>query len=221
MKEKYKMIMLFIFIISLFSFYKVEAIVKDYSLLGRVIYLDAGHGGPDSGAISGNTLEKDINLQIVKKLELELISHGAIVLLTREGDYDLSTTSINRKRDDLYSRVKLINNSHCDLYISIHLNSTTSSTWRGLQIFYSSINSQNKILAEQIDKSISKMISNTRDIKLSNDYYMYKNITIPGILIEAGFISNPSDNYLLRQDEYQTKLVNSITNGIVNYFTYN
>lgn len=219
MKENYKIIMLFIFLISLFSFYKVEAVVKDYSLLGKIIYLDAGHGGPDSGAISGKILEKNINLEIVKKLELELMSRGAIILLTRDGDYDLSTTNINRKRDDLYSRVKLINNSNCDLYISIHLNSTTSSTWRGLQIFYSSINSQNKVLADKVDESISKNISNTRDVKLSNDYYMYKNITIPGILIEAGFLSNPNDSYLLRQDDYQTKLVTSITDGVVNYFT--
>lgn len=221
MKNNYKPIMLVIFFISLFSFYKVEALIKDYSLLGKVIYLDAGHGGVDSGATSTTALEKEINLEIVQKLELELLSRGAIVLLTRNGDYDLSTTNINRKRDDLYSRVKLINNSNCDLYLSIHLNSTTSSTWRGLQIFYSSINTKNKTLADTINKRLENDISNVREVKLSNEYYMYKNITIPGILIEAGFLSNPNDNYLLRQDDYQTKLALSITNGVVEYFTTN
>jgi N-acetylmuramoyl-L-alanine amidase len=213
--------MLLVFCLSLFSFYKVEALVKDYSLLGKVIYLDAGHGGVDSGATSSTALEKDINLEIVDKLESELMSRGALVLLTRDDDYDLSTTNINRKKDDLYSRVKLINNSNCDLYISIHLNSTTSSTWRGLQIFYSTINEQNKLLAETVNQTLSQDIPNVREVKKSNEYYMYKNITIPGILIEAGFLSNPNDNYLLRQDEYQYKLVTSITNGIVNYFTSN
>jgi N-acetylmuramoyl-L-alanine amidase len=179
----------------------VEAMVKDYSLLGKVIYLDAGHGGVDSGAVSNTALEKEINLEIVDKLESELMARGALVLLTREGDYDLSTTSVNRKRDDLYSRVKLINDSNCDLYISIHLNSTTSNVWRGLQIFYSSVNDENKVLAEMVNKTLSKEIDNVREVKKSNEYYMYRNITRPGILIEAGFLSNYNDNYLLRQDE--------------------
>ena len=209
--SKYNNIVLFIFLIILFSFYKVEAFVKDYSLLGKVIYLDAGHGGADSGAISNNIYEKNLNLEIVDKLESEL--------LTRDGDYDLSTTNINRKKDDLYSRVKLINNSNCDMYISIHLNSTTSTKWRGLQIFYSSINENNKLLAETINNSLIKDIKNVREIKKSNNYYMYKNITTPGILIEVGFLSNPNDKYLLKQEEYQYKLVSSITDGIVNYFT--
>ena len=217
--SKYNNIVLFIFLIILFSFYKVEAFVKDYSLLGKVIYLDAGHGGADSGAISNNIYEKNLNLEIVDKLESELLSRGAIVLLTRDGDYDLSTTNINRKKDDLYSRVKLINNSNCDMYISIHLNSTTSTKWRGLQIFYSSINENNKLLAETINNSLIKDIKNVREIKKSNNYYMYKNITTPGILIEVGFLSNPNDKYLLKQEEYQYKLVSSITDGIVNYFT--
>jgi len=219
--SKYNNIMLFIFFIALFSFYKVEAFVKDYSLLGKVIYLDAGHGGADSGAISNNIYEKDLNLEIVDKLESELLSRGALVLLTRDGDYDLSTTTINRKRDDLYSRVKLINSSNCDLYISIHLNATTSSNWRGLQIFYSSINKENKLIAETVSDTLSQNIANVREVKLSNNYYMYKNITIPGILVEVGFLSNPNDKYLLRQDEYQYKVVSSIADGIVKYFTNN
>ena len=217
--SKYNNIVLFIFLIILFSFYKVEAFVKDYSLLGKIIYLDAGHGGADSGAISNNIYEKNLNLEIVDKLESELLSRGAIVLLTRDGDYDLSTTNINRKKDDLYSRVKLINNSNCDLYISIHLNSTTSTKWRGLQIFYSNINENNKFLAETINNSLIKDIKNVREIKKSNNYYMYKNITTPGILIEVGFLSNPNDKYLLKQEEYQYKIVSSISDGIVNYFT--
>ncbi len=219
--KKYNLIVLSFFLISLFSFYRVEAIVKDYSLLGKTIYLDAGHGGVDSGAVSGNILEKDINLEIVKKLEAELLSRGALVLLTRDGDYDLSTTTNNRKRDDLYSRVRLINSSNCDLYISIHLNSTTSSTWKGLQVFYSTINSHNKDLASSITNSLSKNISNVRKFKKSNSYYMYKNITIPGVLIETGFLSNPNDKYLLRQEDYQAKLASNITEGIINYFQNN
>jgi N-acetylmuramoyl-L-alanine amidase len=56
------------------------------------------------------------------------------------------------------------------------------------------------------------------DIKKENNYYMYKQINKPGILIEAGFISNPNDNYLLRDNDYQNKLINVIVKGIENYF---
>ena len=201
-----------------FSISKVYASISDFPLLGKIIYLDAGHGGMDAGAIVNNLKEKEINLIIVKKIERELSSKGAIVLLTREGDYDLSNTNFNTKRNDLYNRAKLINNSNSDMYISIHLNSTTSSKWRGLQVFYSSVNKENKIIGEIFYNIFKSNLSNVRELKKDNSYYMYKNIKVPGILIEAGFISNPSDNYILRSDDYQNTLVNNIVNGVISYF---
>lgn len=216
--SKYKSLIIIMFFIFAFSISKVYANVNDLSLLGKIIYLDAGHGGVDAGAEANNIKEKDINLVLVKKLEKVLSGKGAIVYLTREGDYDLSKSTINRKRSDLANRAKLINESDADIYISIHLNSTIDSRWRGLQIFYNSVNSENKVLAETMDNVIRKNLSNVRDVKQENSYYMYKRINIPGILIEAGFISNSSDNYILRDSNYQDKLVNNIALGIVQYF---
>ena len=217
----YKTLILVMFFLSVFTFSRVNAIVKDYSLLGKTIYLDAGHGGVDSGSISNTFLEKDMNLLLTQELEKILVSKGAIVYLTRDGDYDLSNSTINRKRNDLYNRVKLINNSNCDLYISIHLNSSPSTRWNGIQIFYSSILKENKILGETITNTLKTNMKNIRDLKLENNYYMYSKIKIPGILIEAGFISNPNDNYKIRQDDYQDILINNIVKGIENYFQKN
>ena len=216
--NKYKCLIIIMFLISTFSISKVYANINDLPLLGKTIYLDAGHGGVDAGAQANQIKEKDINLILVKKLEKSLVSKGAIVYLTRDGDYDLSKTKTNRKRSDLSNRAKMINESSADIYISIHLNSTTESVWRGLQIFYNNINRENKTLAETMDKVIRNNLSNVHDVKEENSYYMYKKIKIPGILIEAGFISNPSDNYILRSEEYQDKLVNNITLGIIEYF---
>lgn len=215
---KYKTLVFVMFFIFTFSLSKVYADVGDFSLLGKVIYLDAGHGGVDAGAEANKIKEKDINLVLVNKLESLLIEKGAVVFLTREGDYDLSKTTVNRKRSDLSNRAKLINDSDADIYISIHLNSTTESKWRGLQIFYNSVNSENKILADTMYEVIKNNLSNVRDVKKENSYYMYKKINVPGILIEAGFISNPNDNYLLRDSDYQDKLVNNIALGIIKYF---
>ena len=216
--NKYKYLIIICFFVFSFSISKVYANILDLPLLGKTIYLDAGHGVKDAGAIVNNLKEKDINLIIVKKLEKELNSKGAVVYLTRNDDYDLASTTVERKRSDLYNRAKLINNSNSDIYISIHLNSTTSSKWRGLQVFYSSVNKENKVIGEVFYNTFKNNLSNVRELKKENSYYMYRNIKIPGVLIEAGFISNPSDNYILRSDDYQNTLVNNIVNGVISYF---
>lgn len=217
--RQYKTLILIMFFLCLFCFGKVNAHVKNYSLLGRCIYLDAGHGGADSGAISNTFLEKDMNLLLVNKLAIELISRGAMVFLTRDGDYDLSESTINRKRNDLYQRAKLINNSGCDMYISMHMNSSPSSKWNGIQVFYSNVVSDNKKIAEVVTKSLSDNMKNVREYKKENGYYMYSKIKVPGILVEAGFISNSNDNYKIRQEDYQNILVNNIVNGVEIYFS--
>ena len=210
--------MLVMFFLSVFAFGRVHAIIKGYSLLGKCIYLDAGHGGRDSGAISNTFYEKDMNLLLTKKLERELSSRGAIVYMTRDGDYDLSKSVVNKKRDDLYRRVLMINRSHCDMYVSMHLNASPSSRWNGIQIFYSNILKDNKVIAEVVTDTMKLNMKNIRDVKKENGYYMYSKIRVPGILVEAGFISNSNDNYKIRQDKYQNILVSNIAMGIENYF---
>lgn len=176
------------------------------------------HGGIDAGAISNTFKEKDMNLILSKKLEKNLISKGAVVYLTRDGDYELTNSTINRKRNDLYSRVKLINKSKADIYISIHLNSSPSPKWNGIQLFYSNILKENKIIAETLTNTLKQNMQNIRNIKQENNYYMYSKLKVPGILLEAGFISNSNDNYKIRQEEYQDILINNITLGIEKYF---
>ena len=210
--------MLVIFFLSVFCFSRVNANVRDYSLLGRCIYLDAGHGGVDSGAISSTFLEKDMNLILVNKLANELFDRGAMVFLTRDDDYDLASSTINRKRNDLYNRVKLINNSDCDMYVSIHMNASGSSKWSGIQVFYSDILKENKDIASVVTDNLSINLANVREYKKENGYYMYSKLKVPGILVEAGFVSNSHDNYVIRKEDYQDKLVNNIANGISDYF---
>ena len=215
---KYNLIILIIFFICVFAVSKVNASVNNLDLLGKVIYIDAGHGGKDSGAVSNKIIEKDLNLTIAKELYNALSQRGAIVLLTRDGDYDLSSSNYSRKRSDLYNRAKMINESKANMFISIHLNSDVNSSYRGIQLFYNSINKENKLIAEAIYSSLENNINNIRDNKEYNDYYMYKNIKVPGILIECGFISNPYDNYNLRQNSYRERLINLIVDGIINYY---
>ena len=104
------------------------------------------------------------------------------------------------------------------MYISLHLNASPSPKWKGLQVFYTNNNKENKLIAESLTNYLKENISNVRDIKKDNIYYMYKYIKYPGILIEAGFISNPNENYLLRQESYQDKLIKLIADSIEKYY---
>ena len=216
--NKYKLLIIICFFLVTLCLPRVTATVKNLNLLGKVIILDAGHGGKDEGASSGPIKESKLNLILTKKLEKELISRGATVYLTREEDNDLSARTSERKRSDLYNRAKYINTIKPNMYISIHLNATTSSSWKGLQVFYNKNNEENKVIAETITNNLKNNINNIREVKEENKYYMYKYIKYPGVLIEAGFISNPDENYLLRQEEYQNKLIILIADAIEKYY---
>lgn len=180
----------------------------------------ASHGGFDPGALYKDTFEKDINLSISKKIEEDLTKQGAIVYMTRYGDYDLSANNtINRKRSDLSRRSNLINRSDCDLYLSIHLNAETSSTWRGGQVFYDDINNDNKKIAEIFQELFKRELNSNRKYQKVSTLYLQKRVKVPGVLIEVGFLSNPNDRYLLKQDSYQQRVSNVITEGVIKYFT--
>ena len=141
---------------------------------------------------------------------------GAIVYLTRDGDYDLSNPKSSlRKRTVLYNRPKAINNSNADIYLSIHLNASKSTSWQGAQAFYDDINEENKKIAETFQKYFNKYLNSNRKAKEIKDLYMYKRIKIPGLLLEVGFISNPNERYILRQNWYQEKIAKVISNCLV------
>jgi len=216
---KYKMSVLFLFIVFLCTFTFVSASSYEPYLLEKVIYIDAGHGGIDPGAIYKDIKEADINLAISKFLKMELEKYGATVNLTRIGDYDLSENNVsNHKRNDLTARARLINESNCDMYISIHLNSDPSPTWNGAQVFYTDKNKENKDIAILMQNLFKDTLKTKREAKQLKNMYLFDKITRPGVLVEAGFISNPNDRYLLKQESYQQKIASIITQGVIEYF---
>lgn len=217
---KYKIYVLFLFILTLGSINYINANNNSLPLFGKVIYIDPGHGGLDPGAMYNGIKEKDINLEISKKLENKLTSMGAIVYLTRYDDYDLSANNtINRKRSDLSRRGNAINKSDCDIFLSIHLNAEDSSTWRGAQVFYDDTNEKNEQIAKIFQEQFKKDLKSTRNYKKVDELYLQRRIERPGVLLEVGFLSNSNDRYLLKQDSYQNRIVTSITNGLLKYFS--
>jgi N-acetylmuramoyl-L-alanine amidase len=193
-------------------------------LTGKVIYLDPGHGGPDGGAVGSSSLEKDISLSISLKIRDYLQEQGALVLLTREEDVDLANEDTSgysrRKAEDLKNRVKIINESDADLFLSIHLNAIPSSRWSGAQTFFYGKFIENENVARYIQDELRRNLENTeRKAKPIDGIYLLKNTEKPGALVEVGFLSNPQEENLLSTDEYQEKVAASIYNGILRYFS--
>lgn len=194
-------------------------------LAGKTIVLDPGHGGPDGGAVGkGDTLEKDIALDVTKRIRDYLQQAGAIVYLTRETDKDLAAEETKglsqRKVEDIKNRVALIDEKDPDLFVSIHLNALPSSEWSGAQTFYHPTLTSSRQLAENIQSEIKLNLENTnREALAINGVYVLKHANRPAALVEIGFLSNPEERELLKTSTYQDEMAASIYRGILNYVT--
>ncbi len=192
-------------------------------LSGKVIALDAGHGGVDGGAVSREgIIEKDLNLAIVLYLRDYLQQAGALVLLTREGDYDLASPETKgysrRKTEDLLQRADRVRKQQANMAISIHMNSIPSPRWSGAQTFYSPRNTESQRLAAVIQTEIREMLGNTQRIaKEADKIYLLTTLEIPTALVEVGFLSHPEEASLLADEEYQRKVAGAIYRGILRY----
>lgn len=214
-----KILILFLLLTCFVSVTIIKAQVTEMPLLGKVIYLDPGHGGLDPGAMYKDLKESDLTLKISNVLKEKLEKLGSTVYMTRYDDYDLAVNNAqNRKRSDLSRRANVINKSNPDLYLSIHLNANVSSTWKGAQVYYSDTNEKNIILAKIIQENLKKNLNTNRNIKKTDDMYMYKRINVPGVLVEVGFISNPNERYLLQKGNYQLKIVSNLVESVKSYF---
>lgn len=194
-------------------------------LSGKTIAIDAGHGGADGGAVSKQgSVEKDLNLAIALHLRDYLQQAGALVVMTREGDYDLASGDANayskRKTEDLKRRVALIKESNPAAFVSIHMNSIPSEKWSGAQTFYNSAaHPDNRLLAAFIQDEIKRNLANTTRIAaVKKDVYLMKALTdIPTALVEVGFLSNPGEAARLADAEYQRQVAASIYQGVLRY----
>lgn len=209
-----KLLIIFVLLTLILSFPYAKASLP---LFGKTITIDIGHGGKDPGTVVNNILEKDINLKIGKYLEKELIKKGANVILTRNGDYDLSSpNSYRRKKSDFDNRIKIINNSSASMYVSIHLNYLEQASYYGPQVFYNNITDNNKKIANNMQTILNKKLKTSRKVKvIPEDTYMYSRLNVPGVLVECGFLSNYNEKTKLMSKEYQQKIAKYISEGIV------
>lgn len=191
-----------------------------------VIVLDAGHGGLDSGAVGkGGTLEKDVNLAVVKRLQQLLELSGFHTVLTRSEDisiYDPGTEGIrNQKLSDMDNRLELIQSYPDSIFLCIHQNNFTDPAYFGGQMFYNNNNPGNRTLAQIMQNRFAQLQpGNDREIKLTGDeLYLLKSNKNPSLMIECGFLSNPDEEAKLATAEYQQQLAFTIYSGLLDYLS--
>ncbi len=191
----------------------------------KTIVLDAGHGIPDEGAESANGVtESSINLKITKKVQLLLEQSGCKVVLTRSdenGIYNLNSKTLREmKVSDIKNRVKIGNSSSADAFISIHLNKIPQSQYYGWQTFFKANDEKSEELAKSLQEELNSSIQkeNKREALKISGKYIIDHVEIPIAIVECGFLSNPEEEKLLQDDNYQSKLAWGIYNGIMDYF---
>ncbi len=190
----------------------------------KTIVIDPGHGGYDPGKIGiTGTLEKDVNLSVALLLKSRLEANGLAVVMTRTQDEALcSPECTNKKTDDLNHRIEIIEKTEPDFVISIHQNSFPDTGVSGAQVFYYGTENETTdsgILAEYIQNALIRLQNpdNHRQPKADTSYYLLKNTSCPIVIVECGFLSNYSEESLLKDTAYREKTADAICQGILEY----
>ncbi|NQQ85482.1 cell wall hydrolase [Streptococcus suis] len=193
------------------------------------VYIDPGHGGGDSGASYGGVHEKNLALSVSNKLRENLLQYGINVLMTRTGDYDV---------DFKTERSRMTNASNADLFISIHFNATGAgvSNATGIETYWYQYNpeyqpkinkemhnnptrlAESEILANKVQESLIKETGAVNRGVRRETFAVLRETAIPAILVELGFMDNPSELQVIKQDSYHTRLAKALAQGVMNWY---
>ena len=192
-----------------------------------VVVIDPGHGGEDGGALSESGIpEKKLNLTISKLCSVILTAGGYDVRLTRHDDRmvydmynDLENYEGNKKTYDLRNRVRFTEEADADVFVSIHLNKFCQPQYSGLQVYYSPNDPGSVEFAEAVKNTVKCYLQpgNERETKkATSSIFILKTITIPAILVECGFLSNPEELNKLIDPQYELALSFCLSTALQN-----
>lgn len=183
-----------------------------------VVVIDAGHGGLDGGTTGvAGTAEDAVNLSISRRLSALLGLCGCESTMTRTTPDSLATegdTIRRQKQSDLRNRVELVNGLPSAILVSIHQNHFPDSRYSGPQVFWSPGGEE---LARSAQSALNNALGGKRNIKQASGVYLMEHITHPGILVECGFLSNPTEEQKLASADYQKQLAAVLAAVLVSY----
>lgn len=226
MKKKYfKASLIYIFVLAFAAIgiglktYEAVVATEPVTDPGQVLIIDPGHGGWDGGAVSlSGAKESDINLAISLKLDALAGLYGIPVVLTRDED-DTVADDPDAVAEDLKARMNFVNSYANALLISIHQNSFTESKYHGAQVFYGSWENSGEF-AQLTQNLLRESLNpqNMRETKYAGtSIYLLENSKCPSILVECGFLTNPEEDLLLQDSDYQTKIAAALTKSVIDF----
>lgn len=189
--------------------------------LSPTVVIDAGHGGTDGGAVGRKTgiTESEINLQYAQTLKEVLQNLGINVVMTRTDLNGLySPFASNKKKDDMEKRKRIIEESGADLVVSVHMNAFPLSSSRGAQVFYGLNNQRGEALAASVQTKLQDVSAYAREGVKEGDFYILNCTSLPGILVEFGFLSNAEEEALLVSEDYRKQMCDAVALGILNFY---
>ena len=172
----------------------------------KKVVIDAGHGGKDVGAIGGGINEKDITLDVAKRVEKLLKQKGYSVVMTRDDDTYVS----------LQDRVAISENASPDIFVSIHVNSSVRPEITGVETHY--YHQESIALAQTVHSSLASAVQSPNRGLFKSKFYVINHTTSPAILVEIGFISNSSERSQLVGEKRKQATAKAIADGVQNYF---
>ena len=189
----------------------------------RTIVIDPGHGGDDTGTAHNGLVEKTITFDIAQRLRALLTAQGWTVRLTRDSDIDpVSGDNLARMRADgkpnaddrayLQTRVDVANAANARLFISLHVNSAPFSGARGTTFYW--YKPQDAPFAQALERSVIAAAGTQDDGTRHENFYVVRHTTMPAVLIETAFVTNPADVELLRQPSFLQSVAQGIANGV-------
>lgn len=200
---------------------EAESIHAENEYAGKVIVLDAGHGGADPGKVgTGGLTEKEVNLTIALLLQEQLEAEGIEVVMTRTTDMSLGDQNAgNQKMEDLNTRVRLLEEAEADLAVSIHQNSFGDPSVSGPQVFYYTGSEEGERAAVCLQEALNSelQIAKPRVVKANDSYYLLKKTSGVLVIAECAFLSNPKEEALLRDTEYLMRVAEALKEGILAY----
>ena len=189
---------------------------------GPCVLIDAGHGGADGGATGvDGTAEKAVNLGVSRTLALLLRVMGVSTVTTRMDDRSIHTegdTLREQKVSDMHNRLAMYETASC--VVSVHQNHFSEAKYHGAQVFCSPNHPQSRVLGTAVRESVIAGLQpdNTREMKTADDsVFLLSHTTVPAILVECGFLSNPSECEKLAQEDYQRQMAFVVAEGVFSF----
>lgn len=191
-------------------------------LKGKIIALDAGHGGSDTGAIGPTGVtEKGVTLRVAKALQKLLQAEGATVLMTRTTDTEVSPKKANASDvEELQARCDVGNDGNADIFISMHMDSFTNSTPSGTTGYYYTKGSKaGQRLAQYLSEGVVTALGTGNRGTKSCNFYVVKHTDMPATLVEMAFISNDKEEKLMNSEAGINRAAEGILNGLRRFFS--